>query len=638
MSISVVNMGFILPILLLPFFILINRHPNRIIRKCSKMLLLLSAIVAIIVIPLVSIFQLGIKVLVIPLVPFLSRGVTWILEKTNLFNANYMVIVDKLLKLSIASVGLGLLAIAYEQPLKPIVATIVVVAFILFVNIGKYIISGYLFGIVLAVFMISQSTDAMYTVVFIFIVVMLILRFFDKVFSFSDKVRSSTESTAAIIILLASYPLIIKGGLQFHFEDFFIQIVVFVGLFFIYLGTTLLIDKIRMPGTLQHYIPTGISLALVFLILGSIKNSNIANSFGVIFYFLIFIFLGLTFLRILSPLDKLLHVTSLLNSANMLEALHFYFGKKFGQILFIFLYGKSPHSVKPIFSFIMLGVHIVGMFLIYKQLSLAASSSSSLNNDYFYYTVLSVLSSFSFVFSISRAIDKEKLNAGMGNEEAMKCSTAIALNYFFTLVPFLLIGYKYLNEIGLVGIIFGIIYIFMIIINTNIALWIDFSKPQYNNFAISRGYLSVAILVLPHLALVGAFYYFFDAINPLESLKGIVGVFLVVSLVSAIVARAMSYDKFLGSKKFRKISFWILVLLIIGLKPLTIANVVLFLLMGFSRELAMQLTFYFEVSFLMDIVTLIIIVLLPSSNDNYKGNITTLVKQWRNELRNLKNV
>ncbi|MGG3308567.1 hypothetical protein ABER23_14190 [Paenibacillus lautus] len=241
MSISVVNMGFILPILLIPFFILISRHPSRIIRKCSKILLLLSAIVAIIVFSLVSIFQLGIKILVIPLVPVLSRGVTWILEITNLFNANYMVVIDKLLKLSIASVGLGLFAIAYEQPLKPIVATIVVVAFILFINIGKYIISGYLFGIVLAVFMISQSTDAMYTVVFIFIVVMLILRFFDKVFSFSDKVRSSSESTAAIIILLASYPLIIRGGLQFHFEDFFIQIAVFVGLLFIYLGTTFLV-------------------------------------------------------------------------------------------------------------------------------------------------------------------------------------------------------------------------------------------------------------------------------------------------------------------------------------------------------------------------------------------------------------
>ncbi|WP_045520628.1 hypothetical protein [Neobacillus niacini] len=637
MSISVANMGFILPILLLPFFILINRHPNRIIRKGSKMFLLLSAIVAIIVIPLIGIFQLGTKVLVIPLVPFLSRGVTWILEKTNLFNTNYMVVVDKLLKLSIASVILGLLAIAYEQPLKPIVATIVVLAFILFVNIGKYIISGYLFGIVLAVFMISQSTDAMYTVVFIFIVVMLILRFFDKVFSFSDKVISSTESTAAIIVLLASYPLIIKGGLQLHFEDFFIQIVVFVGLLFIYLGTTVLINKIRIPGTLQHYIPTGISLALVLLILESIKNSNIANSFGIIFYFLILIFLGLTFLRILSPLDKLLHVTSLLNSANILEALQFYFGKKFGQLLFIFLYGKSPQSIKPIFTFIMLGVHIVGIFLIIKQLPPAVSSSSSLNNDYLYYTVLSVFSSFSFVFSISRAIDKEKLNAGMGNEEAMSCSTAIALNYFFTLVPFLLIGYKYLNEIGLAGIIFGIVYIFMIIINTNFALWRDFTKPQYNNFAISRGYLSFAILVLPHIALAGAFYYFFDVINPLESLKGIMGVFLVVSLVSAIVARAMSYDNFLGSKKFRKISFWILVLLIIGLKPLTMANAVFFLLMGFSRELAMQLTFYLEVSFLMNIVTLIIIVLLPSSNDEYR-NVTTLVKEWRNELRNLKNV
>ncbi|MGE7907521.1 hypothetical protein ACQKNS_24435 [Peribacillus sp. NPDC094092] len=638
MSISVANMGFILPIiLLLPFFILINRHPNRIIRMGSKMFLLLSAIVAIIVIPLVGIFQLGIKGLVIPLVPFLSRGVTWILEKTNLFNTNYMVVVRKVLQLSIFSVGLGLIAIAYEQPLKPIVATIVVMTFILFVNIGKYIISGNLFGIVLAVFMISQSTDAMYTVVFIFIVVMLILRFFDKVLSFSDQVRSSTESTAAIIVLLASYPLIIKGGLQLQFEDFFIQIVVFVGLLFIYLGTTFLINKTRIPGTLQHYIPTGISLALVLLILESIKNSNIANSFGIIFYFLISIFLGLTFLRILSPLDKLLHVTSLLNSANILEALQFYFGKKFGQLLFIFLYGKSPQSIKPIFTFIMLGVHIVGIFLIIKQLPPAVSSSSSLNNDYFYYTMLSVFSSFSFVFSISRANDKEKLNTGMGNEEAMNCSTAIALNYFFTLVPFLLIGYNYLNEIGLAGIIFGIVYIFMIIINTNFALWRDFSKPQYNNFAISRGYLSFAILVLPHIALAGAFYYFFDVINPLESLKGIMGVFLVVSLVSAIVARAMSYDNFLGSKKFRKISFWILVLLIIGLKPLTMANAVFFLLMGFSRELAMQLTFYFEVSFLMDIVTLIIIVLLPSSNDEYR-NVTTLVKEWRNELRNLKNV
>lgn len=634
MAISMINMGFILPILLLPFFILISRHPNGIIRKCSKMLLLLSAVVAIVVIPLVSIFQLGIKVLIIPLVPVLSRGVTWILEKTNLFNANYLVVVDKLLKLSIASVSLGLLAIAYEQPLKPIVATIVVIAFILFINIGKYIISGYLFGIVLAVFMISQSTDAMYTVVFIFIVVMLILRFFDKVLSFSDNVRSSAESTAAIIILLASYPLIIKGGLQFHFEDFFIQIAVFIGLLFIYLGTTFLIEKIRIPAALQHYAPTGISLSLVFLILVSIKNSNIANSFGVIIYFLIFIFFGLTFLRILSPLDKMLHFTSILNSGNFLEALKFYFGQKFGQVLFGFLYGKNPQSIKPIFSFIMLGVHIFGLFLVYKQLSPSTSSSFSFNNDYIYYTVLSVSSSFSFVFSISRAIDKEKLNTGMDNVEAMKCSTGIVLNYFFTLVPFLLIGYDHINEIGLAGIILGIVYIFIIVINTNFTLWKDFLKPQYNNFSVSRGYLSVAILVLPHIALVGAFYYFFDTINPLESLKGILGAFLLVSLVSVVVARLMSYDKFLGSRKFRKISIWILILLIIGLKPLAISNAVLFLLMGFSRELAMQLTFYFLVSFLMDIVTLMIIVLLPPSNNDYKGNIKTILSQWKNEMRN----
>ncbi|SLK07562.1 MULTISPECIES: hypothetical protein [unclassified Paenibacillus] len=634
MSISVVNMGFIFPILLIPFFILINRNPNRIIRKCSKVLLLFSAITAIGIFPLYCFFQWGVKILIIPMVPILSRGVTWILEKTNIFNTDHMVTVDKLLKLSIASVGLGLLAIAYDQPLKPIVATIVVMAFILFINIGKYIISGYLFGIVLAVFMISQSTDAMYTVVFIFIIVMLILRFFDKVFSFSDRVRTSIESSAAIIILLASYPLIIKGGLQFYFEDFFIQIVVFIGLLLIYLGTTFLIHKIRVPGTLQHYIPTVISLALVFLILESIKNSNIANSFGVIFYFLILIFLGLTFLRVMSPLDTILHGTSLLNSANMLGALQFYFGKKFGQTLFVFLYGKASQSINTIFSLLMLGVHIVGVLFIYKQLSPEASSSVSLNNDYMYYTVLSVCASFSFVLSISRAIDKEKLNIGMDNEEAMKCSTAIALNYFFTLFPFLLIGYKQLKEIGIVGIIFGIVYIFMIIVNTNFALWRDFSKPRYNDFAISRGYLSVAILILPHIALVGAFYYFFDIKNPLESLRAIIGVFLMISLLFGIVARVMSYDNFLGSKKLRRMSFWALPLLIVGLKPLTMANAVIFLLIGFNREFAIQLTFYFEISFLMDIVTLIIIALSPSSNDDYKGNMMDLVRKWRDDMRN----
>lgn len=638
LSVVNVNIGFILAILLLPFFIFFIRHPNRVIRRCSKILFLVLVIIAIIIIPLVGIFQFGIKIFFIPLVPLVSRGATWILERTNILNTDYMRIVEKLLMLSAASVGLGLFAMAYEQPLKPITATIIVLAFILFVDIGKYIITGYLFGIVSAVFMISQSPDAIYTVVFIFIVVMLIVRFFDRMFSFSDTVRLRIESSATIIIILASYPLIITGGLKFYFEDFFIQIVVFTGLLFIYIGTSFLINKIpvRIPVTLQHFIPIGISLVLVFTILVSVKNSNIANNFGLIFYFLIFIFLGLTFLRILSPLDKLFNVTSFLNSINMLESLQFYFGNKFGKILFVFLYGKSAELIKPIYSFIMLGLYIVGGYLIFKQLSPEVINFDSNNNGHFFYTVLSACFSYSFVYSVSKTIDSQKLSVGMSNEDAIKFSTAIVINYFFILIPLLLFAHKQFQEIGLVGIILGIIFILLIILNTNITLCLDFSKPQYNDFAITREYLSFAILVIPHIVLVGAFYYFFEVSNPLESIKRIIEVFILVSLISVIIARAMSYDNFLGSKKFRKISLFILIFLIIGVEPIARFNAIFFLLMGFSQELAMQFTYYINISILMDIITLIVIVLLQSSNDKYKDDILTLLRKRKNKFRDYK--
>lgn len=291
MPISLIYVGFIFPLLMLPFFILNIYHPNNFIRRLSKILITLSLIVAIIVVPLYGLHQLGIKSLLIPIVPILSRGVTWGLEKTNVFKVNLIVIVDKLLKLSFISVGLVMLGTAYNQPLKPVVFTIIVIAFILFVDIGKYILMGYLFGIVLAVFLISQSTDAMFTVVFIYIVVMLLLRFFDKVFSFSEKVRNSLESSAMIIILLISYPLIINGGLKLNFEDLFVQLAVFIGLLSIYLCTTYLIGKVKFSISFQHYIPSGTSFLLVFLMLKLIENFNIANRFGIVFYLLIFIFL-----------------------------------------------------------------------------------------------------------------------------------------------------------------------------------------------------------------------------------------------------------------------------------------------------------------------------------------------------------
>lgn len=142
----------------------------------------------------------------------------------------------------------------------------------------------------------------------------------------------------------------------------------------------------------------------------------------------------------------------------------------------------------------------------------------------------------------------------------------------------------------------------------------------------------MAILILPHIALIGAFLYYFDVNNTLNSLKQIIGIFVLLSFLSIIIARVMSYDNILGSKKLKKLSFPILVILIITIKPITMMNAYIFLLIGFKLDIAIKLTFYFEVSFFMDMIALLVILLVPSSNDNYKGKLSDILHSWKSQF------
>ncbi|MDM5197265.1 hypothetical protein QUF79_04375 [Fictibacillus enclensis] len=628
MDISIINIGIIFPILLLPLLILLSQHPNKIIRSVVKVLILFVVFSLIAVIPLYSLYQVGAKALIIPLIPIVSRCAVWIITKTKIISFNLTDIIYNLLLLSIASVGFSLLSIAYEQKIQYTLLVILALWISLFVETGKYILMANFSGLVIPAYLISRSADATAFLLFIYIIGMLIIRFLDKILSLSTRARTNVERTLIVIILLGTYPVMIQRNFNFPLQTILIQFVVFIELFLIYFSLTYIIEKFNIHFVLQHYIPPIVSVILVILIINFKANANISSTFSLTFYFLVLIFTFFACLRILSPISKGGKDTSYFNNETILEGFQFYFGKNFGSKLFRLIMGSNPHLIRPTFSYSIFGICISAVsFVFFKNNNFNTLSESVIKNSYFY-TLLSVLTALSFVNSISKVVEKKDAN-GLKPEEAIKYSTSISFNYLFTLLPFLWIEYKELRELNLPLLIICLCYVLFIVLSTNFLLILDFSKINLNGLALTRGFLSLTMMALPYISLIIAFIHFFNN-DLLESLKIVYFTLLPLSLFFAVLSRLLSYDILLLSKKSLVTSLILLLLSILNLlfnKAFVLGTMSSLLLIGVKEDIAMKVTLYIQILSIMNVI--IIIITMVSLSRRPKKNLIDYAKQYK---------
>ncbi|PFT51726.1 hypothetical protein [Priestia megaterium] len=633
MTLDFIHLGFILPILLLPFFIFINNHPIKVIRFISKILISISIIMIIVIVPLYSAYSLGYKTLIIPAIPLLSRLVTWLMEKAKLFNTNYTQIIDKLLVLSTVAIGLGLLSVAYAQPLKPIMFTIIALTFVYFVDIRKYSLISNLFGVILAVFILKQSVDAIYTVVMLYILGMLLIRFMDKIFNFNEKSRASVERITLAVILLISYKLIIVGGIHLLSVGLLMKMIMFCSLILFYIGLNYLLEKIKFSIILRHYVPGSIPLIILLLMFFWINNSNIKLMYGQVFLMLTPIFLMLNLFRILSPLEQYFRESIGFDLKDLNQTFNFYLGKKLGSVFFNFLFGKEYHLIKSKFSFIALCLHGVVFYLIFRKILPEDGFESSSNYYFVFLSILSITSAFSFISSISDLDTQQTKEQGLEKSVAIKKSTSIMINYLFILIPIVLIVKSQLQNVGVIGVILMIIYLIFIIINTNIVFLMDLMLPNYNQLSYTRGYLSFAILTFSHITLFVTFFYYFNEKNLLEIQEKFISFFCYFSFVSFSIAKLIGYDKYTGSKKCRRQALWLFILLILGTFPSIILTPIILSFLINNRLDIVKFTFLYELVLVIETAGFLALAIFPSTNDNFKGKYKDIIKQQKTKIK-----
>ncbi|MDT0150420.1 hypothetical protein Q9R38_28295 [Priestia aryabhattai] len=633
MTLDFIHLGFILLVLLLPFFIFINNHPIKVIRFISKVLISISIIMIIVIVPLYSAYSLGYKTLIIPAIPVLSRLVTWLMEKAKLFNTNYTQIIDKLLVLSAVAIGLGLLSVAYAQPLKPIMFTIIALTFLYFVDIRKYSLIGNLFGIILTVFSLKQSIDAIYTVVTLYILGMLLIRLMDKIFNFNEKSRASVERITLAVILLISYKLIIIGGIHLPSVGLLMKTIMFCSLILFYIGLNYFLEKIKFSIILRHYVPGSIPLIILLLMFFLINNSNIKLMYGQVFLMLTPIFLMLNLFRILSPLEQYFRESIGFDLKDLNQTFNFYLGKKLGSVFFNFLFGKEYHLIKSKFSFTALCLYGVVFYLIFRKILPEDGFESSSNYYLVFLSILSITSAFSFISSISDLDTQQTKEQGLEKSLAIKKSTSIMINYLFILIPIVLIVKSQLQNVGIIGLILMIIYLIFIIINTNIVFLMDLMLPNYNQLSYTRGYLSFAILTFSHITLLVTFFYYFNEKNLLEIQGKFISFFCYFSFVSFSIAKLIGYDKYTGSKKCRRQALWLFILLILGTVPSIILTPIILSFLIHSRLDIVKFTFLYELVLVIETVGFLALAIFPSTNDNFKGKYKDIIKQQKSKIK-----
>ncbi|MEW9701938.1 hypothetical protein [Paenibacillus sp. SI8] len=632
---SFVAYGFILPSLLLPFFILLWEHPFKIIRFFAKLFLIVALLVIIAVIPVYVFVQLKFWVLLVGVIPLMFRFLTVVLERLHFFSFTDKKLIENLM---FASIGASsVIFIGASSNTLQNTAFLAVIIFLLYLTdskiVEKYPHIGTLFGPIALAFPVFQNFNVNFTIVFVWAVLAVILEATLKLF----RIEKTTRMQKVFLLLIAITAEIIStmGGVPLNWIDITLKGLTLFSITFIVFSCYILFDNLK-NNYVRHYGSGVVALAVMATILILFfKYEGMRTFLQPLIFIFILQCLTTTFCRFIAPFNRSMSKSFVFQLDNVKEILELGFGKRLGHLMFMSLFGKNYDDIKVRYAllFLFLPVGIIAL------ISLGFFSQSHFfdivqvkSSVVAFITLQSMLAAVTFVTEMSQLSDKERMSDGLSSSEALRSSTLLVIEYFFMLIPMLLFHFDIFRNLGTGGIIFVVMYFLLLFINTNMFLYFDLKEKQYNNLNRVRLKTSMFMQLFGHSVLLIFFLGYYSQTYGLQFYDKFAPSIFTLTFWGIFMGKLIGYDTDIASKRFyKKNALMFVSLLLIFKSCFYIFPFVLHFIIKDVSKLTGVVVFFAlcNVSFL---ARGLAVLLIPPSNDSTDSIRMT----WLNMMEELK--
>lgn len=598
MNISL-HYGLLIPTLLLPVFILLNKHPVKGIRVLSVILLFLDILIIIGFVPIYVLIELKFWVLLYLIIPLIFRLLSFLTDKMDITNDNRKVIIKNLLFSSFASSTLIILfaSFNYLEEGTPLVVGLFIFLLTFTKQISKYpLVSAVVAGIVPMLFPGFDKLNSYFTIYIVWIIVQFLCHLTLKI---TKKKRTmDIEKVLITVIIIVSSTLLLTDTNVYGWADISLYGIFLISfLTFIY-GIPYTLESFKMNRTIKHYSPIFVAVSVSsFLVYFGLKYTGLLNFLRPIYSYIFLIVIAISLPRCLSPLDKKASSSSPFKLDNIYSVFILWFGKKIGIFIFSNLFGKHYKEINQIINLIMISLIFIFTFLIPSEIS------SIYKDELFDTTILitvitinSIIATMTFFNELIHLIELKSKSQGLSKEKSLKISTSLALQYVFMILPLVILSFSLLSSY--ISIITIIIFIILFFLNINISLFIDLISKENNNFKRVRYNLSQFLQLCPLLLCL--------LLILLHNLNDHLLFWLMIfTFLSTILAKLVGYDLEIGSKKHYKLSLKTFLVSLLSLlyfqfpisslfeELITIKNFIIFvkllILLTFSQSLAIIL-------------------------------------------------
>lgn len=651
------QLSLILPNLLLPFFIMLLKHPLKSVSKISRFFSCLSIVVIVASIPMFILIKLKYWTFLLLLIPILFRAMEVVINKIQL--SDYIKLSDKklnsLLFTSMVCIFIIFLLANYNYTSYGLwISFILIISRITdFYTIRKYnLLVGLLFGPILTVMPPFKSANTFTTYAVIWGIFSL-LSYVLSIIRFNKFLKTIEENSVVLIVPIALL-IILSGGIPIMLPLLWGSMLTLFYIFTLIIPDYI-IQKRRLPLLIKHYSIVIITICLFTSLSFLNRITELSSVINQIIILLSPLFLLIILGRLLSPILQNVKTRQFITMDEIFESLVLILGNAMGKYIFRVVYGKDYKLIKCKHAIFILACISVGLFSISFHV-LNLDPLSIINNSTIYNPVIilaisfnSIICALTFFTGVSELFNRDSYSKGLPKDMSFKISCNIVNNYFMIIISLLLINYDTIKNIGIIGLLIIGYMFFTNMFNISLTLHFDLQIKNYNDLRKTRYMVSIMLQAIGIFVLIFYVLYFWEIQinNKSIHLSSITYIFYYI-FVSGLVAKLIGYDTYWASKKMMKQSRYIL---FIAILPFIIAAIdksmsafvyylsiklfsSLLLIIFNDKIITLKIIYFSLLSYFWLIFSAIATLIIPSTNELNDSLFDSYVKYFKDVRKN----
>lgn len=621
-----------LVVLLVPILATLIFHPNKKMKKISKVTIIISLVCIIFISPIIILINLRYWLLLVILLPIIFRGLGIAISKLDIPNISSKLNKDSIIQLLIVALGafvLIILTIDYDMwsGLWLTLGIIIFSGTIIMPEIDKSrLLYGILFGALSFIITpILRDENGLVTYFISWMICALPFYYIPLVKRFIKY-----EVIPYVLIPIISIILMKNGGVPFIWNKFysaaFLIIIIHIILGCVYyifekLNKDKFNDLIK-----QYYFPVILFIIEFILIYYKNKFKNFEQIITIPLMVLSIETLIISLGRFSCPIIyKLQNKHNITKVNDIYDIFVLIFGEKIGEFLHEIIIGDYYDKLKAIKigigTIVLFVTPVCGVLFVSENITFNIIISGLISNRTVFNKLailFMTISGMAILDSIIKLSYHNKFSSGLEQKDASSLSSIISVNYIFLLIYYLYIFLPNIEKINIYVILIMILWLLVVSLAICGSLSTDLVKSRYNNLKQTRHYAST--FLYGNTVLITTYSVFTDSLQLLETdqVINIYSKYCYFIVICTFLCKLIGFDTAIASKKMRskhiKDSIKLVLLLIFSGIPLIFFGAIIFRVFN-SITVARFIINLMYLSFMLELTKAIIISFMPSENN-----------------------